>query len=119
MMSLAGGRNGVCLPRRCLRACIIAAISAPAVPEIEPRTGKSAGRTWPARPGGNEEVVPFERFVISCVRAAGQELKFAIAGAQPTPWIQTFWIPAMSGAMSPAETIICAVKDSSLPSPAR
>jgi hypothetical protein len=59
------------------------------------------------------------RFLSACVRAGGQELKCAIAGAQPTPWIQTFWIPAMSGAMSPAETIICAVKDSSLPSPAR
>jgi hypothetical protein len=41
--------------------------------------------------------------VISCLRAAGQELKCAIAGAQPTPWIHTFWIPAMSGAMSPAQ----------------
>jgi hypothetical protein len=71
--------------------------------------GTAAGQL-PGRPG---------RLLISCVRAAGQELKFAIAGAQPTPWIHTFWMPAMSGAMSPTETIICAVKDSSLPSPAR
>jgi hypothetical protein len=48
-----------------------------------------------------------------------QLLKFVIAEVQPTPWIQTFWIPAMSGARSSAETIICAVNDSSLPSPAR
>src|SRR4051812_15038152 len=46
-------------------------------------------------------------------------LKWTVAEPQPTPWIQTFWTPEMSGAMSFWETIICAVKDSSLPSPAR
>jgi len=37
--------------------------------------GTTAGQL-PGRPG---------RLLISCLRAAGQELKFAIAGAQPTP----------------------------------
>src|SRR6266540_3181397 len=37
-----------------------------------------------------------------------QELKFAIAEAQPTPWIQNVWIQGVGCAS--AETIICAVK---------
>ena len=61
----------------------------------------------------------FGRFHDLFPSGSPSELKFTIAEPQPTPWIQTFWTPAMSGAMSSAETIICAVKDSSLPSPAR
>src|SRR6266566_1313559 len=56
------------------------------------------------------------RFGVSVQPAA---LKFTFADAQPTPWIQTFWTPGMSEAMSLSETISWAVKDSSLPSPAR
>jgi hypothetical protein len=48
------------------------------------------------------------------------ELKFTVASvAQPTPWIQTFWSPGTPPSMSWSATIIWAVKDSSLPSPAR
>jgi hypothetical protein len=46
-------------------------------------------------------------------------LKFTTALPQPTPCTQRVWSPGMSGAMSASETIICAVNDSSLPSPAR
>jgi hypothetical protein len=47
------------------------------------------------------------------------QLKFAIAGPQPIPCIQTFWTPSISGARSVSETIIWAVNDSSFPSPCR
>src|SRR6266516_7354888 len=99
-------------------------------PGVSPgRLGHGPAPTVPARaaaPPGKDKnggwpdartARPFRDLLLA--GTAGQELKFAIAGAQPTPWIHTFWIPAISGAMSPAETIICAVKDSSLPSPAR
>src|SRR6266498_4613442 len=61
-----------------------------------PRLPRARNDGWSAAPTAR-------RFVISCWRAACQELKFAIAGAQPPPRIQTFWGPARSGAMSPAE----------------
>ena len=48
-----------------------------------------------------------------------QAPKCTIAVPQPTPWTQTFCTPWMSPAMSPDETIICALNDSSLASPAR
>jgi Nitroreductase family len=48
-----------------------------------------------------------------------QEPRCTSASVQPTPCTQTSWMPGMSGAMSTAETIIFAVNDSSLPSPAR
>ena len=50
--------------------------------------GTTAGQL-PGRPGRSGSPACGNR---------GQELKFAIAGAQPTPWIHTFWMPAMSGA---------------------
>ena len=43
-----------------------------------------------------------------------------VAVAQPTCWIQTFWMPSMSPARSPSETITFTfLKDASSPSPAR
>src|SRR5215472_9143134 len=46
-------------------------------------------------------------------------LKCTIAVPHPTPCTQRFCNPGMSGAMSVSDTIICAVNDSSLASPAR
>ena len=46
-------------------------------------------------------------------------LKFTIAVPHPTPSIQRFCNPSLSRAMSVADTIILAVNDSSLASPAR
>jgi hypothetical protein len=46
-------------------------------------------------------------------------LKFTIAVPHPTPCTQRFCNPGMWGAMSVADTIIWAVNDSSLASPAR
>ena len=48
-----------------------------------------------------------------------QELRLTVAVAQPTPCTHTFWKPSMSGAMSLPATIMFALNDSSIPSPAR
>lgn len=52
-------------------------------------------------------------------RSLCTQLKLAMPVPQPTPWIQTVWIPGISGARSVSDTIIFAVNDSSLPSPCR
>jgi hypothetical protein len=45
--------------------------------------------------------------------------KLTLAAPQPMPWIQTCWSPGKAASRSDADTIICALNDSSFPSPAR
>jgi hypothetical protein len=40
------------------------------------------------------------------------QMKLTMPVPQPTPWIQTVWMPWISGARSLSETIIFAVNDS-------
>ena len=89
-----------------------------------PRTTFEIGLSLSVRSGG---AVPLTASTVNCAptplaeEAHHQllELKLTSALPQPTCWIHTFWTPSMSGARSFWDTIICAVKDSSLPSPAR
>jgi hypothetical protein len=62
---------------------------------------------------------PFGSPAADRARAAYLLLKFTIAVPHPTPCTQRFCNPGISGAMSVADTIIWAVNDSSLASPAR
>ena len=70
-----------------------------------------AKRRSPRLPGGGCGSAP----------SAGRDYapKLTPANPQPMPWIQTCWSPGMAASRSDADTIICALNDSSLPSPAR
>jgi hypothetical protein len=77
------------------------------------RTPVGRGRQRPASPWGETEV-------LKRLSVAGYELKLTLAVPQPTCWIQTFWIPSMSGARSWSATITFTfLKEASFPSPAR
>ena len=77
------------------------------------RTPVGRGRQRPASPWGETEA-------LKRLSVAGYELKLTLAVPQPTCWIQTFWIPSMSGARSWSATITFTfLKEASFPSPAR